>query len=120
MVRYARTGGESMSVAVRIARAKAKRDKVLFCGYHGWQDWYLAANIGDYKALDGHPLPGLDPNGVPRALRGSVLTFNYNDLKGFESMIENYGKRIGVVVMESVRNHFPKKGFHRENKGYHP
>jgi len=42
MVRYARTGGEAMAVAVRIARAKTGRDKVAFCGYHGWHDWYVA------------------------------------------------------------------------------
>ena len=41
MVRYARSGGEAMSIAVRIARAKTKRDTVLFSGYHGWTDWYF-------------------------------------------------------------------------------
>ena len=34
MVRYARTGGESMTIAVRIARAKTRRSRVAFCGYH--------------------------------------------------------------------------------------
>ncbi len=32
-VRYARTGGESMAIAVRIARTATGRDKVAFCGY---------------------------------------------------------------------------------------
>src|SRR5438876_60213 len=40
MVRYARGGGEAMAVAVRVARASTQRDKVAFCGYHGWHDWY--------------------------------------------------------------------------------
>jgi glutamate-1-semialdehyde aminotransferase len=71
MVRYARSGGEAMAVAVRIARAKARKDIVLFCGYHGWNDWYLAANLAEEKALDGHLIPGLSPVGVPRGLRGS-------------------------------------------------
>jgi len=44
-VRYARTGGESMAIAVRIARAFKRKDKVAFCGYHGWHDWYLSANL---------------------------------------------------------------------------
>ena len=69
MVRYARSGGEAMSIAIRIARAKTKRDKVLFSGYHGWSDWYLAANLSDEKSLDGQLMPGLEPNGVPRGLR---------------------------------------------------
>jgi len=44
--RFARTGGEAMAVAVRIARAATGRDVVAVCGYHGWHDWYLAANRG--------------------------------------------------------------------------
>jgi glutamate-1-semialdehyde aminotransferase len=68
MVRYARSGGEAMAIAVRIARAKTRRDRVAFCGYHGWHDWYLAANLAEEKALDGHLLPGLEPTGVPRGL----------------------------------------------------
>ena len=45
MVRYTRSGGEAMAVAARIARAATGRDKIAFCGYHGWHDWYLAANL---------------------------------------------------------------------------
>lgn len=111
MVRFARSGGESMTVAVRIGRAKAGKDKILFCGYHGWHDWYLAANLGDNSALDGHLLPGLSPKGVARELKGSSITFNYNDLAGFIKTIEKYKDSIGVVVMEPVRNDPPEKGF---------
>ena len=68
MVRYARSGGEALSIAVRIARAKTKRDTVLFSGYHGWTDWYLAANLANKSGLDGQLMPGLEPNGVPRGL----------------------------------------------------
>lgn len=113
MVRYARTGGEAMAIAVRIARAKSGRgrDKVLFCGYHGWSDWYLAANLADDKALDGHLLPGLEPKGVPEALKGSAYPFVYNDTKGFLELIEKCKNEIGVVVLESVRNKKPEKEF---------
>jgi glutamate-1-semialdehyde 2,1-aminomutase len=68
MVRYARTGGESMAIAVRIARAYTGKDKIAFCGYHGWHDWYLAANLGTENALGEHLLPGLSPIGVPKGL----------------------------------------------------
>ena len=40
-VRYAKAGGEAMALASRIARAYTKKDIILFCGYHGWHDWYL-------------------------------------------------------------------------------
>ena len=79
MIRYARGGGEAVSIAVRIARAKTNRDKVLFSGYHGWTDWYLAANLANGNALDGQLMPGLEPAGVPRGLAGTSIPFNFND-----------------------------------------
>ena len=111
MVRYARTGGEAMAIAVRIARAKTGKDLVLFCGYHGWHDWYLSANLADNKALDGHLLPGLKPKGVPRVLKNSAIPFSYNNIKGFLSLVDKYKNKIGTVVMEPVRNYYPEKGF---------
>ena len=80
MVRYTRSGGEACAVAIRIARAHTKRDKVLFSGYHGWSDWYLASNLGDTDALDGQLMPGLDPNGVPRGLKDTAIPFHFNDI----------------------------------------
>jgi glutamate-1-semialdehyde 2,1-aminomutase len=111
MVRYARTGGEAMSVAVRIARAKTGKDIVLFCGYHGWHDWYLSSNLADEKSLDGHLLPGLNPMGVPRSLKGLTCPFNYNDAQGFQKLINEHKDSVGVVVMESIRNNSPDKEF---------
>jgi glutamate-1-semialdehyde aminotransferase len=111
MVRYTRSGGEGMAVAIRIARASSGKDKILFCGYHGWHDWYLSANLSTNKALDGHLLPGLDPLGVPRELRGSSIPFNYNDTKGFLKLTEKYKGQIGVIVLEPIRNVKPNKEF---------
>ncbi len=111
MVRYARTGGESVAMAVRIARAATGKDMVLFCGYHGWHDWYLSANLSNDKALDGHLLPGLEPKGVPRALLGTSLPFKYNDTEGFKKLFEENSGNIAAVVMEPLRNYYPEEGF---------
>jgi glutamate-1-semialdehyde aminotransferase len=111
MVRYTRSGGEAMAVAVRIARARSGKDKILFCGYHGWHDWYLSANLSTNKALDGHLLPGLDPAGVPRGLMGSSIPFNYNNTEEFLKLAKKYKGQIGVVVLESIRNVKPDKRF---------
>jgi len=111
MVRYARSGGEAMAVAVRIARAKTRRDVVLFCGYHGWHDWYLSANLASNRMLDGHLLPGLNPLGVPRKLKGTTYPFEYNDLEGFLSLIRRHKGDIGAVVLEAIRNDYPEKKF---------
>jgi len=111
MAHFARTGGEAMAIAMRIARAKAGKDIVLFCGYHGWHDWYLSANISDDKALDGHLLPGLSPKGVPRALGGTAIPFKYNDEEAFLDLAEKHRGEIAAVVMEPIRNFQPSKGF---------
>lgn len=111
MVRYARTGGEVMSIAVRIARAASKKDTVLFCGYHGWHDWYLSANLSSQKALDGHLLPGLSPQGVSRKLTGTSFPFRFNDTEGFLKLAAQHKGRVGAVVLEAVRNDFPEKDF---------
>ncbi len=109
MVRLARSGGEANAVAIRIARAASGRDKVAICGYHGWHDWYLSANLGAEKGLDGHLLPGLEPNGVPRNLAGTVFPFNYNNFAELESLVKSHD--IGVIKMEVVRNMGPEDNF---------
>ncbi|MBI4082056.1 MAG: aminotransferase class III-fold pyridoxal phosphate-dependent enzyme, partial [Candidatus Lambdaproteobacteria bacterium] len=111
MARYARSGGEAMAIAVRIARAAAGRDKVAFCGYHGWHDWYLSANLAEEHALDGHLLRGLEPKGVPRGLTGTALPFRYNRLDELEAIVAVHGKALGAIVMEPVRDHEPAPGF---------
>lgn len=111
MARFARSGGEAMSIAVRIARARSKKDTILFCGYHGWHDWYLSANLASNKALDGHLLPGLNPLGVPRQLKGTAYPFRYNDTEGFLKLISKYRNKIGAVVLESIRNSYPERKF---------
>lgn len=109
MARLARSGGEANAIAIRIARAASGRDKVAICGYHGWHDWYLSVNLGDDKGLDGHLLPGLEPNGVPRNLRGTVFPFNYNNYAELEALVNEHD--IGVIKMEVVRNNGPQDNF---------
>ncbi len=111
MVRYAKSGGEAMSIAVRIARAHTGREKVAFCGYHGWADWYLAANLGEVDALDGHLLPGLEPAGVPRGLRGTAMPFQYNRLDQLRKIVDEHRDDLAAIVMEPQRGQSPDPGF---------
>lgn len=111
MARFTRTGGESMAVAVRIARAHTGRDVIAFCGYHGWHDWYLSANLAEDDALDGHLLPGLSPRGVPRGLAGTALPFHYNRIEELEAIVSSHGRELAAVVMEPLRNVEPESGF---------
>jgi glutamate-1-semialdehyde 2,1-aminomutase len=109
MVRLARSGGEANAIAIRIARAATNKDKVAVCGYHGWHDWYLSANLTDNKNLVEHLLPGLEPNGVPNNLKDTIFTFNYNDYEALEKLV--YKEDIGVIKMEVERNNGPKDNF---------
>lgn len=111
MVRFARGGGEAMAIAVRVARARTGKDLVAFCGYHGWHDWFLAANLADDKNLDGHLLPGLEPKGVPRGLLGTALPFRYNQIEDLRNIIDHHSGDLAAVVMEPVRDHEPAPGF---------
>ena len=108
-VRFARSGGEANSIAIRIARAASGKDKVAICGYHGWHDWYLSANHNSGDSLSGHLLPGLNPSGVPKALKDTVLPFHYNNYEELVDLVEKHD--IGVIKMEVVRNFGPADNF---------
>jgi glutamate-1-semialdehyde 2,1-aminomutase len=111
MVRYTRCGGESMTLAIRVARAYTNRDKVAFCGYHGWHDWYLAANLKEGDELKEHLLPGLDSLGVPKSLIGTALPFKYNDLDSLKAIMASKKGEIAAIVMEPIRSIEPEPGF---------
>ncbi len=111
MVRFARTGGESMTIAVRIARAHTGRDKIAFCGYHGWHDWYLSANLGTENALGEHLLAGLEPRGVPRGLTGTAIPFHYNKLDELKAIVAENRNDLAAIVTEPIRGAQPEEGF---------
>ena len=89
MARFARTGGEANSIAIRIARAHTKRSKIAFCGYHGWHDWYLSANLRNKNNLDQLLLAGLSTSGVPRELESTSIPFLEGDLNKLESILKS-------------------------------
>ncbi len=111
MVRFAKTGGEAVTIAVRIARAKTNRDIVLFCGYHGWHDWYLSANLNQEDSLKEHLLEGLNPLGVPKALRGTAFPFRYNDVNALKELATKYKRDVACIIVEPIRNVQPTKEF---------
>ena len=108
-VRFARAGGEANSIAVRIARAATGKDKVAICGYHGWHDWYLSTNLKGNSQLEEHLLPGLEPNGVPKGLMGTVIPFTFNNTQQIEEIVAN--NELAAIKMEVQRNEPPSKEF---------
>ncbi len=110
MVKFARSGAEANSIAIRIARASTKKQQIAVCGYHGWHDWYLAANIKKKNKLSKLLLKGLSTDGVPNDLKNSIHTFIYNDFNYLKKLVDKNPK-IGIIKMEVERNQKPKKNF---------
>jgi len=111
MVRFARTGGEACTIAVRIARASTGKSHIAFCGYHGWHDWYLSSNLSDASNLNAQLLPGLDTKGVPQELSGTTHPFYYNDYESFDKVMADFGDKIGTIIMEPQRGEPPTDNF---------
>ncbi len=111
MVRYAKCGGEACAMAVRIARGSTGRDLVLFCGYHGWHDWYLAANLVAEDSLNAHLFPGIEPTGVPRTLAGTALPFPYGDLAALGQRLDDHRGQVAAVILEPLRSELPPAGY---------
>ena len=110
MGKLTRSGGEANSVALRIARASSGKSKVAICGYHGWHDWYLSANLSSKDGLKEHLLPGLSTKGVPRSLEGDTIPFFYNNIKSLEKIFTE-NDDVGVIFMEVQRNDKPQDRF---------
>lgn len=111
MAKYCRSGGEANALAIRIARSASKNHNVAICGYHGWHDWYLAANFKDNQ-LKNHLLSGLKTTGVPKNLKNTTFTFDYNNTEQLIKLVKE--KNIGVVKIEVARNNLPNKNFLKE------
>ena len=97
MVRFGKNGSDATSGAVRLARAYIGRDKIACCGYHGWQDWYIATT---------------DRNkGIPEDIKKLTLTFEYNKIETLEKIFVENKNQIACVIMEPVGVVEPKENF---------
>ena len=101
-------GGEAMAAAVRIARAATGKDIILFGGYHGWHDAFLASEY-----IDGfHYLAGTDATGVPESLQFSAIPFPHNDPERLIELARNFNiDGIAAIVFEIQRHEKPTTAF---------
>jgi len=109
MVRLARTGAEANNIALRIAKVATSREKIALCGYHGWHDWYLAANFSNPRNLDKHFLKKAPTNGVSKSLKNNIFVFDYNNFSQLQKIID--GNSLAAVIMEVTRSVPPKQNF---------
>ena len=109
MAKFTRGGGEANALAIRIARSNTTKKNVAFCGYHGWHDWYLSANLDSKKNLDQHLMPGLNYEGIHDSLKNTSFPFPYNNFDYLLNLIKK--KNIGIIKMEVMRNLEPQNNY---------
>jgi glutamate-1-semialdehyde aminotransferase len=96
-VRFAKSGSDVTSAAIRVARASTGRTKIAFCGYHGWHDWYAATTAR--------------AKGIPTSTRELIFPFQYNDPASLEQVLAEHTGEIAAVIMEPVGLEAPREGF---------
>ena len=111
MVRFSKNGSDATSAAIRLARAFTGRDQIVACGYHGWHDWYIAANLAEEASLNSHLFPGIEPTGVPRGLAGTALPFSYGNLDELSDLLEKNKGQVAAIIMEPLRSSMPPDGY---------
>lgn len=95
MVRFGKNGTDVNSAAIRLARHYTKKDIIAVCGYHGWQDWYIASTQMN--------------SGVPKTLNKYVKKFMYNNILSLEKILMK--KNCAAVIMEPLSYSLPKNNF---------
>lgn len=87
-VRFAKSGSDVTSAAVRLARAVTGREHVLVAGYHGWHDWYIGSTS---RRL-----------GVPQAHTDLVDTVPAGDLAALVEALAIRPGNVAAVVLEPI------------------
>ncbi len=111
-VHFTGSGTESTFFALRIARAKTGRDKVLKFegGWHGMNDYGLWGTVPSRPS--NYPNAEPDSVGIPDVLRGQVLVAPFNDAERAVQIIEQHGDELAAVIVEPLeRVLVPVPGF---------
>lgn len=84
---FGKNGSDVCTAAVRMARVYSGRPLVLYCGYHGWQDWYAQRY-------------GFAATGIPAGPEPLLLPFPPNDLAEVARLLEVHRGRVAAVMLE--------------------
>ena len=95
--RFLKTGTEANSAAIRVARAHTGREVILYCGYHGWADFYAITTPRS--------------KGVPKDFARFIVPFDYNNLSSLERAFDEHYGSVAAVIMEGVLIDAPAAGF---------
>lgn len=101
-VRFAKNGTDVTSAAIRVARAFTGRDKVILCGYHGWQDWSIGTTTRN--------------KGVPKLVSELSVSVPYNNLSRIEELLKS--EEFSCVIMEPCNSEAPFDGYLQSVKDF--
>ena len=102
MVRFGKNGSDATAGAVRLARAYTGRNRIMVCGYHGWQDWYIGSTSRD--------------RGVPRAVSDLTHPVPYNDLDAVLDLFRSHPGEFAALILEPMNLVWPRPGYLNELK----
>jgi len=98
MVRFAKTGSDAGTAAIRAARAITKRNNIAYWGGGGvWHDWFTVITSKN--------------EGIPKILRKMIRKFEYNDIESLKVLFEDWHGEVAAVYMEPMMTKFPKNNF---------
>ena len=106
LVRYANSGSEAMSGAVRAARGFTGRNKILkFEGhYHGWVDVLAVSNRPTLEQAGPANAPISVPHslGTPGGVVGDVVIAPWNDREVLLQILDRYEGEFAAIVTEPI------------------
>jgi len=87
MAVFGKHGSDACTVSARLSRAFTGRSTILYCGYHGWQDWWVEQM-------------GFARSGVPERARPLIHPFRFNDLADFTRLFDAHRADLAAVMLE--------------------
>jgi glutamate-1-semialdehyde aminotransferase len=87
MAVFGKNGSDVCTVAARLARSFTGRKTILYCGYHGWQDWW-AEQVGFANS------------GIPERPQPILHRFRFNNLADFTRLFDAHRADLAAVMLE--------------------
>lgn len=100
MVKFAKNGSDATTAAIRLARAKTGRTKVLVCGdqpFFSVDDWFIGTT----------PMNA----GIPGESVSPIVRFPYDDIDTLRALFEQHSGEISCLIMEACTYVEPSHGY---------
>ena len=86
-IHLVKNGSDATTAAIRLARSVTGRDKVVFRGYHGVQDWYMAS---------------IRCPGVPSSHNAEIVRISTLDVDSLRQIFATYPDQIACLIIDPM------------------